>query len=373
MNIATVPHHERRGFFIFCGRCSKSWELEKDVAQTRPNDFPLVWVHSASLFSSGMILPQRHPLGPAARVKTHEELSSMMRSTRQTHDPHASHDRSARRSGALTSLFLTLALAACGPMTATLGPVGVGSDEITVGGAQANIASLTEVIKANPRDAGAYNVRGAAFAKSGMNNEALADFTAALTINPNLFQAYNNRAQVYRRLGKLELALADFGRALDMNPSYDQAYVGRAGLFRQTGNIDGALADYQAAIAINSRNPAPFYNRGLILQLRGDHNAAIADFSAAIERDASAPEPFNGRGLSKLAQQNAKGALDDFNNALTLDRTYADAWLNRGVTQEQLGDIEGARAACQRALLLAPQNQITRQCVQRTGGVLSSN
>jgi hypothetical protein len=41
---------------------------------------------------------------------------------------------------------------------------------------QANIASLTAVVKQNPADPGGYNVRGTAFGKAGKLNEALADF-----------------------------------------------------------------------------------------------------------------------------------------------------------------------------------------------------
>ncbi|MBP0651874.1 tetratricopeptide repeat protein, partial [Mycobacterium tuberculosis] len=69
-------------------------------------------------------------------------------------------------------------------------------------GAQANIASLTESLKANPGDASAHNVRGTAYARAGRPQEALADFNAAIQIDPSMHQAYANRALVQRQLGR---------------------------------------------------------------------------------------------------------------------------------------------------------------------------
>ncbi len=51
-----------------------------------------------------------------------------------------------------------------------------------------NIASLTEVINANPPDREAYNVRGSAFGRAGRYQEALKDFDQAIALNPRFFR-----------------------------------------------------------------------------------------------------------------------------------------------------------------------------------------
>ena len=51
---------------------------------------------------------------------------------------------------------------------------------------RANIASLSEVIERNPRDAAAYNTRGAAYARIGQFREAMADFGRAIELDPGL-------------------------------------------------------------------------------------------------------------------------------------------------------------------------------------------
>ena len=56
-----------------------------------------------------------------------------------------------------------LALAGC---QSSRGAFGTGTIN-TSAGSQVNIASLTQVVKQNPNDPGAYNVRGTAYGKAG--------------------------------------------------------------------------------------------------------------------------------------------------------------------------------------------------------------
>ena len=68
-------------------------------------------------------------------------------------------------------------------------------------GSEQNIASLTNVIRSNPGDASAYNVRGSAFGRAGRYQEALRDFDRAIELNPRFFEAYANRALIHRFTG----------------------------------------------------------------------------------------------------------------------------------------------------------------------------
>ena len=75
-------------------------------------------------------------------------------------------------------------------------------------GSQANIASLTTVVEANPDSPEAYNVRGTAYGRAGRNREALADFTRAIELNPRFHQAYANRALIHRQMDEPEIGRA---------------------------------------------------------------------------------------------------------------------------------------------------------------------
>ncbi len=113
---------------------------------------------------------------------------------------------------------------------------------------EVNIDSLTAVVKQNPSDPAAYNLRGTAFGRAGKLKEAMADFETAIKLNPSYYQAYANRALVHRRMGNDGAALADYNQAIQINPTYDVAYAGRANLYRGRGQLELALADFNRAI-----------------------------------------------------------------------------------------------------------------------------
>ena len=103
-------------------------------------------------------------------------------------------------------------------------------EEDTPGHQQVNIASLSDVIQRNPNDPGAYNTRGAAYARVGRYSDAISDFNKAVQIDPNYAPAYTNRALAFRQTNRNDQALADFSRAIQADPNYGPAYIGRGNL-----------------------------------------------------------------------------------------------------------------------------------------------
>lgn len=260
--------------------------------------------------------------------------------------------------------LVALALAGCTPNGTTVetGPV---IDRFT--GSEANITSLSEVIRLSPSDPLAYNMRGAAYAKAGNLSAALADFNMAIQLNPGYAQAYANRALVHRTARRYGEALRDYGRAIEINPAYDLAYVGRGNVHRDMNNVPAALDDFAAAIRLAPGDPTAYHNRGVIYQRQGNHAFAIQDFTGAIERNASEPAPFVGRATSYLATNYPKGALEDLDLALNYDNRNADAWFKRGIACEQLHQIDEAKRSYQASLRIEPQNQAAREALVRLG------
>ena len=75
----------------------------------------------------------------------------------------------------------------------------------------------------NPKDAGSYNNRGAAYKAKGQNDRAIADFSKALEIDPRLAAVYYNRAAIYRAKSEIDRAIADYSKAIEVNPLYGNA------------------------------------------------------------------------------------------------------------------------------------------------------
>ena len=139
---------------------------------------------------------------------------------------------------AVVLLFgVSLFLSACNTTNA-LNPVEFDKAQ----GSSQNISSLTEVVNRNPRDANAYNVRGAAYGRAGRYSSAIDDFNTALRLNSQFADAYSNRALVYQRQGNAQQAKRDYDAALRIDANNDDALVGRADLYRAVQSAAGRVA-----------------------------------------------------------------------------------------------------------------------------------
>ena len=104
-----------------------------------------------------------------------------------------------RASGFGLAALAALALGGCLTDQVVERPPGRGIAEVSEsdpGAAQANIDSLSDVIRRNPSSPEAYNTRGSAYARLGHFQEAVDDFTQAIRMDPNNFTAYTNRNRI---------------------------------------------------------------------------------------------------------------------------------------------------------------------------------
>jgi tetratricopeptide (TPR) repeat protein len=227
-----------------------------------------------------------------------------------------------------------------------------------------NIASLSEVIKVNPRDANALNMRGAAYGQVGEYEKALADFNAAIGVNPQYFQAYANRALVYMRAERPDRALADYNQALGIEAKYGPALIGRGNIYRAKNNHQAAIADYTAALEIQA-DPIAHFQRGLSRQALGQHGPAIDDFDNTLGFRPDAPEVFHAKGVSELALQKYEKAFDDFYQAAKGKENNYEAWALRGRAAEGMGQKKEAAQAYRRALQINPSYKPAREGLDR--------
>lgn len=238
-------------------------------------------------------------------------------------------------------ILATSILAGCNSTNSLENTINFKSDQ----GTQNNIKSLTQVVTRNQGSAEAFNVRGAAYGRAGLANEALRDFSTAIRLDPQYFQAYANRALINRQTNKPAAAVKDYSAALRINPRYDAAYIGRGNVYRVAGRNKEALLDFERAIQLGSSNPRAYHARGLVLQSSGRHDQAIEDFTTAISIDSTPAQPYSGRAVSYLALNDTYNALLDANRAIDIDSKIAEAWLTKALVLERQGNKIEARHA----------------------------
>ena len=115
------------------------------------------------------------------------------------------------------------------------------------------IEAFNKAIELNPKDAVAYNNRGAAYGQTGNYKQQIEDSTKALQINPKDAVAFNNRGVAYGELGNYEQEIEDCTKAIELNPKLAVAYYHRGIAYHKLGNRKQAIKDKSKAYALNPR------------------------------------------------------------------------------------------------------------------------
>ena len=93
--------------------------------------------------------------------------------------------------------------------------------------------------------------------------------------------AYYNRGNIYARSGLFDQAVADYSEVIALDPSDDGAYYYRGKAYAGLGQLPNAIADLNKAIALNQHDAEMLVDRGLIFSNAGQSALAIADFERA--------------------------------------------------------------------------------------------
>jgi tetratricopeptide (TPR) repeat protein len=79
------------------------------------------------------------------------------------------------------------------------------------------------VVRYDPKNALAFNNRGAAYNNKSDWDRAIADFTEAIRLDPNYAAPYRHRGFAYMQKGNYAQARTDCNKALQLNPNYQNA------------------------------------------------------------------------------------------------------------------------------------------------------
>jgi tetratricopeptide (TPR) repeat protein len=115
------------------------------------------------------------------------------------------------------------------------------------------IEAFNKAIELNPKDAVAYNNRGAAYGQIGNYKQQIEDSSKALQLNPKDAVAFNNRGVAYGELGNYEQEIEDCTKAIELNPKLAVAYYHRGVAYQKLGNRKQAIKDKSKAYALNPR------------------------------------------------------------------------------------------------------------------------
>ena len=213
-----------------------------------------------------------------------------------------------------------------------------------------------QVLRANPRHAGALQLLGFLYFQRGEFAEAERVMDKALKLNPQNVDALYNRGCALQALDRTKEALACFDRALALKSDYAPAMLNRGNVLSQMERFEDALTSYDLAAAMMPGSAEVLLNRGNVLFALKRYPEALAGYDAALARDAKHPVIWNNRGNVQGELGRHQDALASYGRALQLEPEYADALINRAQVFEKLERYDEALADYEKALALEPDN-----------------
>ena len=150
---------------------------------------------------------------------------------------------------------------------------------------------------AAPTDLAGYYRRGQRYAVNGDYDKAIKDFTEVIRLNPKHAGALNDRCWVRAIIGDLGNALKDCNEALRVEPNYIDALDSRGLVNLKTGMLHQAIADYDAALQGDPKHAASLYGRGIAKMRNGDVDGGKKDIDAAKVIQATIADEFAGYGI----------------------------------------------------------------------------
>ncbi len=240
-------------------------------------------------------------------------------------------------------------------------------------------SDLTEGLRLDPRHPGVRNVLGIYYNKKGDYERALTEVNEALRLSPQYLYAFNTRGEIYESKGELNRALADFRMALSLDPDKRQrggveAAEGIARVEQKLAALGGAdwatcsrAPDREDGIAactrlISARKlggadlAQAYVWRGVgYLRFKGDYGLGKADFDEGIRLDPKIVAAYAGRAAAFARKGDLDLALKDLNEGLRLNPNHAGVHNVLGIYHLGKGEYDSALVEFNTALRLLPQ------------------
>ncbi len=238
----------------------------------------------------------------------------------------------------------------------------------------------------------ALNNLGVLYSQRQQYEEAENAYRQAAEIDPQRALTWYNLGDVRRHQGKKDLAAEAFRQAYELDPEDPDIAGGQALSLVDRGELDraalilrqatarhgdnatlwlllgralvglgdvAAVASLEQALTLDPQNRAgtaaeaaihlAIYHHGV-----GDHRRTLVETDRALGWRSDLVDGWAYQGLARRGLGDLGGALESFDKARTLDPTQAEIHNNRGIVLYELGRLDEAREACERALEIDP-------------------
>ncbi len=184
---------------------------------------------------------------------------------------------------------------------------------------------------------------------------AIAEYTKAIRLDPKYARAFASRSTTLTDYAAgtgirddFNKAEADARQAIALAPELAQAHVALAAVL-EIGTLDFAQAskEYERAMLLAPGSAAILSDSGQLAAMMGHFDAGIAAERRAVILDPLAIPSRYDLGLALYSARRYGEAASAYADVISLNPEFKDSYGLRGLALLELGDLQGARAACE--------------------------
>lgn len=175
-------------------------------------------------------------------------------------------------------------------------------------------------------------------------DSAIATLREVLAADPEVIDAWFMLGNAFLQKRQWEEAAAAYRKTLEKKPDHDYAVIGLADTLVATGRVDDAVLGYQRYLARDPDNAQVAYRLAQVLLDEGRNDEAEKAFRRTLEIEPETARAHVGLGVVAFRRQDLAGARQEISRALAIDPKAGHARYNLALVLEEQGDLAGAAA-----------------------------
>lgn len=219
------------------------------------------------------------------------------------------------------------------------------------------IAEYSTALQQNHADGKLLLYRAEAESRDRDFGAALQDLDEVIRRDPANVDAYQVRESAYYETGLYEQALSNANKVISLAPEKSYSYTSRACIFQVQKQYDKAAADFSDAIKYSRTKDADLYLRRSVVYLSmRDYDHAIVDLTEAAKLNNTDAQIFSYRAGAYMGKKQDDRAIADLTHVLQIDPKNTNAYLQRATAYQDRRRYDLAFADLTRAVEVSPDN-----------------
>lgn len=217
------------------------------------------------------------------------------------------------------------------------------------------LQNVEEVLKANPKDLQAHDMKASFLLSQGQVDAAIGELQTVVSGDPNNVTARTNLGHAYTEKKDLSQASHQFEAALAVNPEYLPARTALAQIALLRHNPDLALSLAQGTLKINPTHGASMLLEGTAYVHKGEYDKARSILEPMIKANPTRADPMAELAIVDVLQKRYKEAEDLFRKAYEAEPTNLRGLMGIEQVRAETKDFDGLVRVVQEEVRKQPE------------------